>query len=283
MVEKTGSSYDASSMPNGLDKELERLRSQTLITWDKEARDLRWWGLRVDMSMLEVGSGPGFVTEQLAKLVPYGKVVALEIDPVLIERARNYLQGRETGRWSIVEGDVMRMDFADDTFDFAYARYLFQHLPDPVGAAKEILRVLKPGGKLAIFDVDDNMNIFDPPGSDEVEALNRRLMKSMQEEQARKGGNRLIGRRLIHILRDAGFENRDIEAIIVHGGITDLSGVVPPPTEENTGWMVEQGIITRAELNMIIHESEIFEASDPAIVITTLVVCGEKPAASPGE
>ena len=42
-------------------------------------------------------------------------------------------------------------------FDFAYARLLFQHVSDPIGAAKEIWRVLKPGGKLIINDIDDEL------------------------------------------------------------------------------------------------------------------------------
>src|SRR5207253_3352148 len=101
----------ASEMAIGLDKELERLRSQALITWDKEARNLRWWGLQDGMSVLELGSGPGFVTEQLLNLVPNGSVVALEIDPVLIEKAENYLRPRDSTNWKIVPGNVMGMNF----------------------------------------------------------------------------------------------------------------------------------------------------------------------------
>src|SRR4029077_8360198 len=165
MSNEAHSSYDASSMPIGLDKELERLRSQALISWEKEARNLRWMGLEGNMSILELGSGPGYVTEALAKLVPYGEVVALEIDPVLIERSEAYLQGKEAGNWRIVQGNVMSTGLPANSFDFVYGRYLFQHLPDPIGGAKEALRVLKPGGKLVIFDIDDDLTIFDPPGS----------------------------------------------------------------------------------------------------------------------
>src|SRR5438045_1481750 len=110
------SSYDASSQRIGLENEIQRLRDQTLIAWAKESRNLRWFGLREDMSVLELGSGPGFVTEQLLDLVPNGSVTAVEIDPMLIERAQNYLRGKDEGRWRVIEGNIMRMDLPDNGF-----------------------------------------------------------------------------------------------------------------------------------------------------------------------
>ncbi|HEX8597321.1 MAG TPA: methyltransferase domain-containing protein [Chloroflexia bacterium] len=277
MSEERVSSYNASEMPIGLDSELERLRQQALMTWEKEARNLRWWGLQDDMSVLELGNGPGFVTEQLARLVPRGKVTGLEIDPVLIQKAQDYLRGNTEGTWELVQGNVMSMDLPDDTFDFAYGRYLFQHLPDPVGAAREVLRVLKPGGKLVIADVDDQLNIFDPPAGDEVKALDEKIEKAMREEQASKGGNRLVGRSLLRILTQAGFDSLDIEAIIAHSQLVDLRQVVPPPTPEQLQPLVGMGIITEEEVGLIITEAERFEASDPVIMLPLLLACGQKP------
>ena len=43
----------------------------------------------------------------------------------------------------------MTMDLPDDTFDFAFARFVFQHLRDPSGALAEIRRVLKPAASLS--------------------------------------------------------------------------------------------------------------------------------------
>jgi len=277
MSTQANSSYDASSMPVGLDNEILRLRNQALISWGKEARNLRWLGLGEQMSILELGSGPGFVTEALAKLVPNGDVVALEIDPVLIERAESYLGGKQGDNWRIVRGNVMSTELHDNSFDFVYGRYLFQHLPDPTGAAKEAFRVLKLGGKLVIFDVDDALVIFDPPGGPEVRAIDERLNNARIEEQAGKGGNRLIGRRLPHILKNAGFENLDIEAVIVHSALADVSVLVPKPTREGMTQLVEAGLINDQELEIMLDEVERFLASDPVIMLTMLMACGEKP------
>ena len=66
MATQRESAYDASSQPIGLDKEVERLRGQALVVWEKEARNLAWLGLRDGMSILELGSGPGFVAAMMA-------------------------------------------------------------------------------------------------------------------------------------------------------------------------------------------------------------------------
>ena len=272
------SSYVASEMPIGLDKELERLRNQTLISWAKEARNLQWLGLRDDMTVLELGSGPGFVAEGLLDLLPNGNLVSVEIDPVLIEKARSYLQDKAGSRWKLIEGNVMKVDLPDNTFDFVYGRYLFQHLPDPVGAAKEALRLLKPGGKLVITDVDDELVVFDPPASGETKAIEDRVMTYLKEHQASQGGNRLIGRRLTHILRDAGYQNLVLEALPLHNDLDDTSNLMPTPTVEGMQHFIDAGILTLQEAEYVVKDAQEFEASDPIVLVLLLMAAGQKPA-----
>ena len=216
-------SYKASEMHADVEREIDRLRSQALWGWEKESRNLGWFGLKDGMSILEVGSGPGFVTEQLLTLYPRSDITCVEIDPDLIKRAENYLRDRVQGRYRIVEGDLMHMDFPDNSFAFAYGRFIFQHLPDPLGAMKEIYRVLKPGGKLAIADVDDGLgHIFDPPSA-EADAVEAKLSTL----QANQGGNRFIGRRLWRLLEAAGYHNVDLEAHAMHSDKIPIENMIP--------------------------------------------------------
>ena len=48
--------------------------------------------------------------------------------------------------------NAMEIDFPDNTFDIVYAANLLHHLPEPTMALREMHRVLKPGGKLCVWD-----------------------------------------------------------------------------------------------------------------------------------
>ena len=145
-------SYNVSSYNRDLNQELKRLRIQAHLTWKRESRVLSWFGLQDGMSLAEFGSGPGFTSELLLSLLPNGFVTAVELDPVMIQHAKQYQkqQGISEEKLKIVEASVMDTSLPDNSFDFAVARAIFEHLSDPVGAAKEIRRVLKPGGRLEI-------------------------------------------------------------------------------------------------------------------------------------
>ncbi len=107
--------------------------------------------LRDDQRLLDVGSGPGTITADLARLV--GEVVALEVteEAAALTRAEVERQGVDA---SVVVGDVHDLDLPDDSFDVVHAHQVLQHVSDPVGALREMLRVTRPGGVVAVRDSD---------------------------------------------------------------------------------------------------------------------------------
>src|SRR5262249_49856929 len=126
---ETGSrSYDVSRFDLG--RETQRLRMQALLTWPKEAHNRDWYGPRDGMSVLELGSGPGFVTKQLLDLLPSSATTAIEIAPEMIARAKTYLGAKDENLLRILQGNILAMELPENTFDFAIARFLYQHLPD---------------------------------------------------------------------------------------------------------------------------------------------------------
>jgi len=264
-------SYDISRTHRGREAEIERLAAQVALAWDKEARTLGWFGLRDGMAVLELGGGPGFITRRLLDLLPHSPITCLEIDASLIEEAQGYLADQD--RLEFVEASVMDTGLPDDHFDFAYARLLYQHLPDPLAASREIRRVLKPGGKLVVYDIDDQLSILlDPPIPEWPTVMER-----FGQAQAAQGGNRHVGRRLWRILQAAGFQNLDLEIVAHHSDALGIEAFLPQFDPDRALPLLRAGLISEAEMEALRAARDRFLAApEPYILSIALIVCGEK-------
>jgi ubiquinone/menaquinone biosynthesis C-methylase UbiE len=108
-------------------------------------------GLPPGASVLEVAPGPGYFSIELAKLGPY-RLSGLDISQTFVEIARS--QAREAGvEVDFRRGNAASMPFADNSFDLVVCRAAFKNFRDPVGALREMGRVLKKGGKAVIIDL----------------------------------------------------------------------------------------------------------------------------------
>ncbi|MBN3950375.1 MAG: methyltransferase domain-containing protein [Nostoc sp. NMS7] len=270
----TSKSYEVSLEHIDVKSELHRLHNLANQNWEKEARNLKEFGLQDGMSILEVGSGPGFVTELLSSLVPNGSIISVEIDPDLIKYSEQYLKDKASSQYRIVEGSVMDMDFPDNTFDFVVARLLIRHLPDPIGAVKEIFRVLKPGGKLAITEFDYGIPPISDPDVPEGELIRE---KAMYAHKAR-GGDPLMGRKLWRVLKASGFQKFDLEAVVFHSGKKGIEWCYPQFDPDRALPLVKEGVISEAEMQSFRTAVERFMSSeDPFFLWVILMSCGEKP------
>lgn len=266
-------SYDVNASNIDRDAELARLAAQARLGWEKEAEALERFGFRDGMSILELGSGPGFITGQLLDRFPTARVTAVEIDPVLIDDARRYLTN-QLARVTFVQGSVEAMALPADQFDAAYARLLFQHLPDPALAAAEVFRVLRPLGPFVVYDIDDEIwGLTDPV----VPSL-RTVIQRMRQAQAASGGNRFIGRRLLRLLREAGFDAVDLDVIAAN---TEAEGLEPFLPMFDVGRLVpllHEGVVTQDEVDELEAQRADFLAADrPFILMLTLMAKGRKP------
>lgn len=109
--------------------------------------------LRSGLDVLDVGCGPGTITWDLADRVAPGRVVGVDRSVDVVEQAR--AAGNDPGgRVRFAVGDVYALDLPDDSFDVVHAHQVLQHLSDPVAALREMRRVCRPGGTVAVRDSD---------------------------------------------------------------------------------------------------------------------------------
>jgi ubiquinone/menaquinone biosynthesis C-methylase UbiE len=115
----------------------------------RTAAEVAAW-LPAGSRVLEVAPGPGFLAIELAK--HRYVVTGIDISKSFVEIAgRN---AREAGvSIDFRRGDVARMPFVDDTFDYVVCVAAFKNFPDPVAALDEVHRVLRPGGSASIQDL----------------------------------------------------------------------------------------------------------------------------------
>ena len=111
--------------------------------------------------LLDVGSGPGTITADLAGLV--ARVTALEIHDEAAALTRAELERREVTNTEVRVGDVHDLPFADGTFDVVHAHQVLQHVSDPVAALREMIRVARPGGVVGVRDSDYSAFAWHPP------------------------------------------------------------------------------------------------------------------------
>jgi ubiquinone/menaquinone biosynthesis C-methylase UbiE len=129
------------------------LRSHTWRTAENSAAYLLPH-LAPGLALLDVGCGPGTITADLAERVAPGRVVGLDRAGEPLDQARLDAAERGLTNLEYVVGDVYALDFPDAAFDVVHAHQVLQHLIDPVAALREMARVTRPGGVIAVRDAD---------------------------------------------------------------------------------------------------------------------------------
>ncbi|HVE40322.1 MAG TPA: methyltransferase domain-containing protein [Planctomycetota bacterium] len=108
---------------------------------------VRFAGVRPGQTLLDVGTGTGVVAITAARAG--AKVIGLDLTPELLEQARAIAPVAGFADISWKEGDAENLPFGDATFEVVLSQFGHMFAPRPDVAAKEMLRVLKPGGRIA--------------------------------------------------------------------------------------------------------------------------------------
>lgn len=104
---------------------------------------------------LDAGCGPGQFTIMAAEALPTAEVVGVDLAPTMIRLARDHsVSSPARGRLHFVVGDVGRLPFPDAHFDAVMSTGSIKHWPDPVQGLRELHRVLTPGGRAFIVEMN---------------------------------------------------------------------------------------------------------------------------------
>jgi ubiquinone/menaquinone biosynthesis C-methylase UbiE len=157
--------------------------------------------LRPGMHLLDDGCGPGSISLGLAKVVAPGHVTGIDHDARHIETARALASEQGITNITFQTGDALFLPSDDNFFDAAFENNVFTHLSqNALQAARQVYRVLKPGGFFAARDVDVDSVVWGDR-TDSIKELDRLFIAWHHS----RGSDITLGKRLPTILRQAGF------------------------------------------------------------------------------
>jgi len=183
--------------------------------------------------ILDLGCGSGTHFDWIAALVgPEGHVTGLDSDPGNLAQARERIAGKQYGEQvTLVEGRLTdRLPFDDGAFDIVWCAGSLQYVPTPVDTINEMMRVVRPGGRVAVQDVEMTSMVLGPMPDDLLMALKSSLPRGYTSgDEHHDYVDWLIGHKL--------------RSYFVAAGLREIRGVLrtrvytPPFTEDERGFL----------------------------------------------
>lgn len=149
--------------------EFEQIKRQQKETWDKFSPGWKKWDeytmnflapmgeaiiqalqLKATDTVLDIAAGTGEPGLSIARIVSGGKVIGTDLSDGMLSVAKERAITHGITNYETVVSDVTELPFADNTFDAISCRFGFMFFPDMQRAAKELGRILKPGGRIAV-------------------------------------------------------------------------------------------------------------------------------------
>lgn len=121
-------------------------------------------GIGAGMSVLDVGAGTGYWVLPLSEMVgPQGRVIAVDVEPLMVEDLRALVRERGLDNVDIVLSDELHIPLQDEVADVALLAFVLHEPPDPVSFLHEIARLLVPGGRVLVLEWHKRETEFGPP------------------------------------------------------------------------------------------------------------------------
>jgi SAM-dependent methyltransferase len=223
-------------------------------------------------SVLDVGCGVGVFLPMLAAAVaPSGKVVGLDHSAAMVKDALARVDGVGlTDAVTVLEGDACRLPFPDATFDAAHCERLLMHLEDPDRALAEMVRVVRPAGRIVVAEPDWAGVRIDHPDRADFDAIYSRSLAMRQPD---------LGLTLWRRLRSAGLT--DIAAEPLATPMSDANVLMSYGLNLAIGGnaLVADGLMTRDRADAVIAKLDALHAEGKFFAVANVhIVAARKPA-----
>jgi SAM-dependent methyltransferase len=201
--------------------ERDRLRRQSGELRVHSSALLDQVGIEPGWRAIDLGCGPSGVIDLLAGRVgPSGRVTGLELNPANVALARQFAADLGLANVEVMQGDARRTGLPSSSFDLVHARTLLINVPDPAGMVAEMVRLVRPGGWLAVLEPDVALALCHPP-----DPAWDRLVELFLSVHRGDDADPFIGRRLPELFRHAGLT--DI-------GVAAKADIYPPGNSRRT-------------------------------------------------
>ena len=188
-------------------------------------------------SCLDVGCGTGDAMLAMARLAPHARIVGLDLD---ITPARDRLGDR----FALAAGDLFTVTPDGAPFDVVFSRYVLHHMPDPPAALARMWELTRPGGTLAVLDIDQRGTTTYPVWApyEQLEGLIRALYE-------RLGIDNHIGHKLPHLFERAGIGAPDGTKVVgVIRRVSELAEFLPLLLDMIRDKLAANGIASAEEI-----------------------------------
>jgi ubiquinone/menaquinone biosynthesis C-methylase UbiE len=234
-------------------------------------------------TVLDAGSGPGFVgrimADELEKRYVGARLVQLDISPDRLEYAKQKIGDRRGVKLDYVTADLQKgIPLPDASVDYIFCRFVIEYLHKPEAAVAEMNRVLKPGGRLVLADLDYNC-LSHYPMSPTMESNIREIVDILVKA---KYFDPFAGRKLFHYLRAEKYTNIDVTVSAHHLFYKNL------PEADRINWQAKLDMVVQLQksgtFKMSFDAAEFarefmafFTSTDRFSYTPLLIACGVKP------
>ena len=227
--------------------EIERLHIQSAaFARDVEAM-LDLIGVAAGWSCLDLGCGPGGITEPLSRRAgPAGHVVGLDKDAHFLAHARAHAAANVEFR----QGDAYASDLPPGSFDLVHMRFLASTAGDPERVIGEAIRLCRSGGVVALQEPDcATLNCYP------VHPAWDRLKSAVIGAFSSIGGDVHLGQRLYAVARAMGLRDVRYRPVLIGVRSVDLMvDYLPATVESLRGTIVRLGLVSDCDLDAAIAE-----------------------------